>query len=394
MHEKLAKYQWFNITKVVLISLRFVLFLIFLILSLVFMSTNSSGKVDRESNLGANFLTMILVILIFNWRVLISILINFLLLIAFLLTYLTICTTICGLTSAAILICIKRIVMSLFWKNLEVKFCYRCREIIYIFSLLISLAWIVGIIVIATLTLDYYNKNGFIYSTSAFVVYYLNILLIIAGMSIQVFRFLQARRINSKLRRIFDPDEIMSLKAKRFLIESQINDSICSNTASSCDDFDLIHRVKCHRNDPFLIESIKEVGFGEKNVNIIIGYHQTSIEAMKSIVKTKLKPSASGMLGQGIYFANNYGATEGKANNFGATICAKIDLQRMKMTERTDNKINAQDLLKQKFNSLYFIHPAETPRLDEFTIPDSSQILEYTVLVKDGPLKEYENKRH
>jgi hypothetical protein len=63
---------------------------------------------------------------------------------------------------------------------------------------------------------------------------------------------------------------------------------------------------------------------------IVIGFHQTSHAAAAAIAQTNFKPSKTGWIGPGIYFATSLDHTEFKANQFGAYICALVNLGKTK----------------------------------------------------------------
>ena len=63
---------------------------------------------------------------------------------------------------------------------------------------------------------------------------------------------------------------------------------------------------------------------------VVVGFHQKSHAAAYSIAKTVLQPSKDGWIGPGTYFATSLNHTQFKANQFGAYICAQVDLGKTK----------------------------------------------------------------
>jgi len=110
---------------------------------------------------------------------------------------------------------------------------------------------------------------------------------------------------------------------------------------------------------------------------IIIGYHQTSHAAAYSIAKTNFELSGSGLIGEGVYFARCMTHTEFKANQYGAYICAEVDLGKCK---RTPKREPPSDL--KGFDTVYFEHPQYA---DEFCILNAKQVRSWIIVVDQKP---------
>ncbi|CAF1051354.1 unnamed protein product [Rotaria sp. Silwood1] len=121
---------------------------------------------------------------------------------------------------------------------------------------------------------------------------------------------------------------------------------------------------------------------------IVVGFHQTSHAAAYSIAKSKLKPSKTGWIGQGIYFATSLNHTEFKANQFGAYVCAKVDLGK---TQRIKNPADWSSV--GNCDTVYYEHPRGA---DEFCVRNEKQIRSWIIVIDQDPnvavLKEKNNK--
>ncbi|CAF1364013.1 unnamed protein product [Rotaria sp. Silwood1] len=121
---------------------------------------------------------------------------------------------------------------------------------------------------------------------------------------------------------------------------------------------------------------------------IVVGFHQTSHAAAYSIAKTRLQPSKSGWIGPGIYFATSLNHTEFKANQFGAYICAKVDLGKTKRITKPSEWSSAKGC-----DTVYFEHPNNA---DEFCVQNPQQIRSWIIVIDQDPnvrlLQEKNNK--
>jgi hypothetical protein len=388
---------WLSVSKLGLVILRFILFILFIVFSAY--DTKSYEKNTNGSHvnyINTYFPLLIVCKLILNWRILIAIVSTLALFIIFIVSSCC-CEDKLNLYGSRQRISIlksklKHLIVSLFWRNLEWKWCFRIRLVVYIIDLVVCLVWMSVIITLGAISINGLQKEEAPIPVAPFTIYFLNLVLIVAKICITIFRIVNSRKVNSRLNAILRPDELFTPKAKRFLLDSELEDTICLD-GFNCENFDIVHRVLNHLYDRFdkkILENSSSDDTGEK---IMIAYHQTSIKNMISIVRSELIPSGQGMLGQGIYFANNYFATETKANQRGAVLCAKIRLGKIKFIDSIDNTITKASLKNEgDFESVYWTHPRESPDLDELTISSYDQIVEYTVLVKKVHLNIYEEE--
>lgn len=74
----------------------------------------------------------------------------------------------------------------------------------------------------------------------------------------------------------------------------------------------------------------------DRQRGIYVGFHRTTAEAAVMIAHSDFRISNSGkqMLGYGVYFARSISGTLGKARHGGATICAEIQMGRVKEVTR------------------------------------------------------------
>ena len=232
----------------------------------------------------------------------------------------------------------------------------------------------------------------------ALVIYVIYFLPLTLHFCIELMRLIQARRIQTDLIDVFGTDEIFSSKCKAIFSKSQYGLFAC-NSITTCSSLEPEHILKCHMNY-MKRPALKEVNYSESGVNVAVGFHRTSIDAIVNIKDTKMKPSERDnlWLGHGIYFANNLEATSFKAvgtdrKPLGAIICAKVDLGKYKRMEhdyllthgRQDIKLS--QLRAEGVNSVYLFHSEENK--DEFTIPDADQIVEFVIMVDENAIAEY-----
>ena len=110
---------------------------------------------------------------------------------------------------------------------------------------------------------------------------------------------------------------------------------------------------------------------------IVVGFHQTSHVAAYSIAKTSLKPSEDGWIGPGIYFATSLNHTQFKANQFGAYVCAQVDLGK---TQRINNPKVWRSVAQ--CDTVYYQHPSGA---DEFCVRNPQQIRSWIIVIDDDP---------
>jgi hypothetical protein len=110
---------------------------------------------------------------------------------------------------------------------------------------------------------------------------------------------------------------------------------------------------------------------------IVVGFHQTSHSAAYSIARTHFEHSKTGWIGPGTYFATSLNHTEFKANQFGAYICAKVDLGKTKrITNPSDWKSD------EYYDTVYYQHPRGA---DEFCVHNLQQIRSWIIVIDQDP---------
>jgi hypothetical protein len=110
---------------------------------------------------------------------------------------------------------------------------------------------------------------------------------------------------------------------------------------------------------------------------IVVGFHQTSHAAAYSIAKTNFRHSKKGWIGPGTYFATSLNHTEFKANQFGAYICAEVDLGKTKrITDPKDWRSGDE------YDTVYYAHPRGA---DEFCVHNLQQIRSWIIVIDQDP---------
>ena len=192
--------------------------------------------------------------------------------------------------------------------------------------------------------------------------------------------FIRTRKVSARVRGIFRKDNV----PVRVFYEDSIGLKKCSS-GDDCENTEPKHRVKYHkREDVFKLEKFDE------NNNIVVGFHQTSIENVKKIIKSTIRPSSEGWIGSGIYFATNFAATDKKANKKGATLVAKIDLGKVDELYARPSRSSANQI-SYECETRYWHHD-NGPKYDQFIIRNSTQIKEYVVVVSKSAAKLFRNR--
>lgn len=154
---------------------------------------------------------------------------------------------------------------------------------------------------------------------------------------------------------------------------------------STCKSKDPLHYVKCHINETFKLKKFENAAKDDFSKNVVIGFHQTTIESAKNILEKYFLPGKSGMLGPGIYFAINKDATEFKSlHKGGAYFCASISLGKVQITKDLTT-------IQPEYNSLYLNH-RDGHKKDEFIITNAKQIREYVIVISKEKLEDYKKK--
>jgi len=110
---------------------------------------------------------------------------------------------------------------------------------------------------------------------------------------------------------------------------------------------------------------------------IVVGFHQTSHSAAYSIAQTHFRNSKDGWIGPGTYFATSLNHTEFKANQFGAYICAEVDLGK---TKRITNPKTWRS--EEHYDTIYYQHPSGA---DEFCVHNLKQIRSWIIVIDQDP---------
>jgi hypothetical protein len=123
-----------------------------------------------------------------------------------------------------------------------------------------------------------------------------------------------------------------------------------------------------------------------KDNQIVVGFHQTSHKSAYSIAKTNLNESPSGWIGPGIYFATSLNHTEFKANQFGAYICAQVDLGRTKRITDPTSWSSGKE-----YDTVYYQHPFGA---DEFCVHHAKQIRSWIIVIDQDPNEQFLKEKH
>lgn len=362
---------WFKIGKLLLTIIRSILFIIFIIL-LMFSRALSSKSVPT---------LCLYLILIYNWRFIITLAI---LVILVLLKILKCC---CCLGDTLYLSAKKKfhkLILDLFWNQMDWPCFLRLKYYSYIFDIVHYFVYFVSCVVVGTIQIT----NSAIYIDPV-IVFYINIPLFLIHICIEIYRIVQAQRVQSCLRDIFGSDVKFSSKAHLMISEDQLGSMTCANIFGNnqpCQITNAEHRAFSHPKEIFK-SSFANCNYQKMGVNVCIGFHQTTIAAAKSILTTNFRPSENGMIGPGIYFANNYDITDHKKRGCGeggAIFCAKIDMGRVFEIVSKDDQ---RDLSK-SYNSKY-LHHMGGEKFDEFVVYSHEQIIDYVIIVENMAIENY-----
>lgn len=135
----------------------------------------------------------------------------------------------------------------------------------------------------------------------------------------------------------------------------------------SCLSNNLYHAIICHsENRTYPSEKTNDN-------EMVIGFHKTSHATAYSIARTDFQHSKDGWIGPGIYFTTSLNRAEFKANQFGAYICAQVDLGKTKrITAPDDGKAG------KGYDTIYYEHSLGA---DEFCVRNICQIRSWIVVV-------------
>lgn len=368
--------EWFKIIKVLLSVLKAILFIIFLLTSFIYQVVEF-----KSNNSNKHYLSELCLYLeiIYNWRFLLTILFAILLLILKILKIL--CSDLVSRFYLKLRKYLLKIIKALNWSQLDWPCFLRLKYYLYIFDIIHYLIYFISVVIVGSIEITKSNLNK-----PPIIAFYFNSLIFFLHIIVEIYRIIQAQRVQTTIRDIFASDFKFSKKAVSLISENELGSLECPNY-SKCLIADSQHRAFSHPKEIFKIK-FKPCNLNERGVNIITGFHQTTIQAARSILTTSFKPSTSGMIGPGIYFANNYDITDHKRNQStegGAIFCAKIDMG--KVLEIHD-KYNSNDDVSKYFDSKYLHHGAGD-KLDEFVIYNEKQIIEYTIIVENKAIENF-----
>ncbi len=317
--------------------------------------------------------------MIYNWRFIFSLAV-ITLLILLKLIYCCCCATDTFYNQSKMVL--HKAFLGLYWSQIDWPCFLRLKFYLYIFDIIHYFIYFLSCLIIGIITIT--NENLY---KAPIILFFMNILIFLAHISIEIYRIVQAQRVQSCIRDIFGSDVKFSSKARLMISEDQLGSLECANISThKCLLADAEHRAFSHPKEIFKC-NFTNVAYKQKGVNICIGFHQTTIAAAKSILTTSFKPSSSGMIGPGIYFANNYDITEHKRNQGtegGAIFCARIDLG--KVFEIT-SKDEARDL--SRFYNSKYLHHLGGEKFDEFVVYSHEQILDYVIIVENEAINNY-----
>lgn len=168
---------------------------------------------------------------------------------------------------------------------------------------------------------------------------------------------------------------------QRFLPLSIVNDpqkdhgkdSRCKK-GKHCLSQNLYHAMICHsENRSYSPERTTDNA-------IVVGFHPTSHAAAYSIARTDFQHSKDGWIGPGTYFTTSLNRPKFKANQFGAYICAQVDLGKTRrITAPEDWKAG------KGYDTVYYEHALGA---DEFCVRNLYQIRSWIIVVDQDPNKQ------
>lgn len=248
---------------------------------------------------------------------------------------------------------------------------------------------VMGLIVDFLLFLSSFAVGGFIESQrvkggniAPVVILFLTCVPLLAMFVINVIRFRRNQKVSARIRDIFKSEELkFSDNVLKVFYEDSMGSKKCAFD-NDCKRTDPEHRMKYHKKtDVFKLNKYDPDGCG----NIVIGFHQTSIDRVRSIIQSEMQLSPAGWLGKGIYFTTSIQATNEKANNTGSIIIAEIDLGKVDEVNQT---VRSSNPIRDGYQTRYLNHP-DGQLKDEFIIRDPRQIKRYVVVVFKKTALEY-----
>jgi hypothetical protein len=171
---------------------------------------------------------------------------------------------------------------------------------------------------------------------------------------------------------------------KRFLRFSELSSRVCSS-AGFCTVNDIEHILRSHSIIQQPTRCCNPAYWCNKE--IYIGFHQTTAETSLLIAQTGFKCGKEGMFGGGIYFARTIDETMYKAHNFGAIICAIIDMGKFKIVNEAARDITIDKLREEGFDSVFAkSSPTFLRTGDELVVYEPERVIEWVVAYPDFKL--------
>lgn len=311
-----------------------------------------------------------------------------------------------------------KLMWKFFWGYVDMPCCSCLKITVYLLPLVKDVFFIILVIVLGAIQVDYFNRNNINFSKESIVTYFVSLIIIyLINLSIIIRRIIQARKIPRSLWDIFVCYEHYSKRFVKMYYQTKEQHDKRSQTCKKgfqCQSLDLEHWIFCHEQNQFmkfnlnkyapfvkpkeikkLVKEIKkdtkknalnsneidnEIDKKLLSNNVIVACHQTDISAAKAILNSYFFPSEKGMIGKGIYFATNKFATDFKSNSPGLVyIYAKIFIGKFLPVKR---KINPGIEWENEYNSIYYFDEGgDTPFRDEIVLQSSDQIIEYSIVV-------------
>ncbi|CAF3200836.1 unnamed protein product [Rotaria sp. Silwood2] len=128
-----------------------------------------------------------------------------------------------------------------------------------------------------------------------------------------------------------------------------------------------------------------ELSNSDREKGIYVGFHCTTPEAAVSIAHSdfRINNKPPQMLGFGVYFARSIKGTERKARHSGATICAEVQMGKVKeVTWSQLYTVSNSRRWWKDYDTVYYVHA--NPNRDEFCVKDPSQILRWVIVVNEA----------
>lgn len=171
-------------------------------------------------------------------------------------------------------------------------------------------------------------------------------------------------------------------RTKRFMRYSEFYSQRCP-AGIFCTSTDIEHILKNHDILHSPTTKCDPANWCRGGKGYMIGYHQTLPETALLIAETGFKAGASGLFGGGIYFARSIDDTFRKAHNFGALICAVVDMGNIKYVTQPEFEITKESLESEGFNSVYAKAAEGFLSKDEFVVYEPERVKKWIIIYND-----------